>query len=109
VTALPTSTFKLLDARMSTSRADHISILLPDGTVLILGGELDPASGPDIILTSVDLFDPATAVFRPLPDLEVGHDDHRAVLLTDGRVLVTGGEDKDAKAIDSVEAVITPD
>ncbi len=104
VTALPTSTFKLLDARMSTSRADHISILLPDGTVLILGGELDPASGPDIILTSVDLFDPATAVFRPLPDLEVGHDDHRAVLLTDGRVLVTGGEDKDAKAIDSVEA-----
>ncbi len=109
VKALPTSAFRLLDSRMSTSRADHISILLPDGTVLILGGELDPASGPDIILTSVDLLDPATATFRPLPDLEVGHDDHRAVLLTDGRVLVTGGEDEDAKAIPETEAYAVPE
>ncbi len=105
VAAAPASVFRLIDARMSTIRSDHVSLLLPDGKVLILGGELDRPPQPDVILKAVDLFDPATETFKTLPDLAVGRDDHRAVLLEDGRVLVTGGEDAKAKAIPDAEAV----
>ena len=104
VTAGSSSGFRLIDARMSTRRSDHVAILTPDGTVLLLGGEYDPPSGPDIVLTAVDLFDPATETFRALPDLKSGRDDHRAAVLTDGRILVTGGEDESTNAIPDVEA-----
>jgi hypothetical protein len=103
VTAMPTSSFRVLASRMSTSRADHIALRRPDGTVLLLGGELDPPAGPDVILTAVDRFDPATETFLALPDLQSGRDDHRAAVLTDGRILVTGGEDAAARAIAEVE------
>ena len=49
-------------------------------------------------------FDPATETFSALPNLDSGRDDHRAAVLADGRVLVTGGEDEAMKAIADVEA-----
>jgi Galactose oxidase, central domain/Kelch motif len=60
---------------------------LPDGTVLIAGGQLAGGSGS----TAVELFDPATATFAPTADLTTGRHEHTATLLPDGTVLITGG------------------
>jgi hypothetical protein len=96
--------FRTLAARLGLRRADHEAVPLPSGEVLLLGGEDDPASGPDVILDAVECFDPATETFRLLPPLAVPRDDHRAVRLRSGLVLVTGGEYEASLSIPAVEA-----
>ena len=91
---------------MTGDRADHRAILEPDGSVLLLGGEHDPANGPDVILTSVERFAPATETFAPAQALLVARDDHRIARLLDGRLLVTGGED--AASVSIADAEIYP-
>jgi hypothetical protein len=101
----PTKSFALLASLMSEPREDHTATLLANGKVLITGGE-DNAAGPggaDIVLQSADLFDPSTNTFTSLPDLTVPRDDHRATLLNDGRVLLTGGEDSNGNGMSSAE------
>ena len=97
------SAFRLLTAIMGTRRADHQAVLTPDGSVLLLGGEDDPGSGLDVILTSVDRFDPVSESFTPVTPLLVPRDDHRVVRLLDGRLLVTGGEDATSTSIRDTE------
>ena len=91
---------------MASRRADHQAVLLPSGQVLLLGGEDDPGDGSgDVILQTVDVFEPVAETFTALGPLAVGRDDHRAIRLLDGRVLVTGGENTASSAsIDDVEA-----
>ncbi len=102
----PDASFRLLAAKMASRRADHQAVLLPSGQVLILGGEDDPGDGSgDVILSTVDVFEPGAETFTALPPLGVGRDDHRAIRLLDGRVLVTGGENTTSTAsIDACEA-----
>lgn len=95
--------FRTVVAVMADPRADHQAVRLPDGGVLILGGEDDPAGGPDVILTGVELFDPATELFTSMAPLRVPRDDHRVARLSDGRILVTGGEDETSTSIADVE------
>jgi hypothetical protein len=95
--------FRLLPDRLSVGRSDHLAVALPDGRVLLIGGESDPGGNDDAILGSVDVFDPATDRIAPGPDLAVPRDDSRAVLLLDGTVLVTGGEDESSLAIPDAE------
>jgi hypothetical protein len=100
----PAASFRPLAARTGDRRADHQALRHPSGAVLIVGGEDDPGDGSgDVILDSVDLFDPATETFVPLPSLGTRRDDHRIVRLRDGRVLVTGGEDASSRAIRDAE------
>ncbi len=78
---------------MATRRADHTVTLLPDGTVLAAGsfhvcGYLGPNTGA---FAGTELYDPAGRVFTSLPDMIVPRFNHAATLLTDGRVLITGG------------------
>jgi len=85
--------FRLLASKMGSHRADHEAVRLPSGQVLVLGGEDDPGDGSgDVLLLTVDVFDPATETFTAMPPLGTARDDHRALRLLDGRVLVTGGE-----------------
>jgi N-acetylneuraminic acid mutarotase len=74
---------------MSAARGNHAAALLPDGRVLISGGDgNDPAAPP----LGTEIFDPATGQFSPGGNLQAPRDSHSAVSLTDGRVLVIGGE-----------------
>jgi hypothetical protein len=61
--------------------------LLPDGEVLIAGGQLPGGNGS----TSTDLYDPATGTFSATGNMTTGRHEHTATLLADGRVLVAGG------------------
>ncbi len=93
---------------MSAKRSAHSATKLADGRVMLINGIAGgaqvttfPPFGPIITVpffaSTVELFDPATETFSPLPDLVVGaflpsgRAFHGASLLGDGRVLVTGG------------------
>jgi N-acetylneuraminic acid mutarotase len=68
-------------------RAYHTAILLPNGKVLVAGGE-DRAH---YYLASAELYDPATGTWSPTGSLSMGRLNYTATLLSDGRVLAAGG------------------
>jgi hypothetical protein len=102
----PTNTAEVIDlnqpsptwrsvAPMNTARRQVNATLLPDGTVLVTGGTSGPgfndATNPVYL---AELWDPATESFQPLASATVPRLYHSAaVLLPDGRVLSTGGND----------------
>ena len=74
---------------MISARGNHAAALLPDGRVVISGGDgNDPAAPP----LGTEIFDPASGQFSSAGDLQAPRDSHSAVTLTDGRVMVIGGE-----------------
>ena len=63
--------------------------LLPNGKVLVAGGQTD---GPS--LSSVELYDPATGTWTATGSLGTARFRHTATLLPSGKVLVAGGENE---------------
>lgn len=78
---------------MSNLRAHHTATLLPDGRVLVAGG-LDPLDESFTILTSVEVFDPATNTWQAGAALPTPRQYQTATLLPHGEVLLIGGEDR---------------
>jgi hypothetical protein len=78
---------------MSVPRESHVGVLLNDGTVLVVGGHKGRRSDM-VIHTSAEVYDPARGIFTPAGDMAVRRHKHDAVLVSDGRVLVTGGSDE---------------
>jgi hypothetical protein len=68
--------------------------LLPDGRVLLVGGNGEDETGKGT-LASAELFDPATGTFSDTGSLTSNRSGHGAVGLADGRVLITGGDNHD--------------
>jgi len=60
--------------------------LLSDGRVLVAGG-----AGNAGVLSSAEMYDPATGTWSQTGSMSQARDEHAAVLLPNGRVLATAG------------------
>ncbi|MEJ8850274.1 PA14 domain-containing protein [Variovorax rhizosphaerae] len=78
---------------MAYARAFQNSVVLPNGQVVVLGGQTvaNAFSDSNSVLVP-ELFDPVTEAFTPLPAMSVPRNYHSvALLLPDARVLSSGG------------------
>lgn len=78
---------------MSVARESHVAVRLQDGRVFIVGGHRDRRANIKLY-TSAEAYDPTTGRFDKMGDMRVRRHKHDAVLLRDGRVLITGGSDE---------------
>jgi hypothetical protein len=83
---------------LNTARFEHTATLLPDGKVLVAGGV-----GPNGLLASAELFDPATGTWSATGSLNTARDGHTATLLPDGKVLVAAGIGSNVSLLASAE------
>ena len=74
---------------LTTGRSEHTATLLPNGQVLVAGGN----AGNDLPLMtdSSERYDPASGTWLTTPSFSGERYGQGASLLTDGRVLMTGG------------------
>ncbi|MDC8450938.1 MAG: hypothetical protein LV473_21650 [Nitrospira sp.] len=85
-----TNTFTALSARLQSPRINHTATLLPDGKVLLTGGQIDNSNGNGS--DSAELYDPTTQTFTAISNrMTVPRGSHIAVLLPNGQVLLAGG------------------
>jgi N-acetylneuraminic acid mutarotase len=73
---------------LNTARRSHTATLLPNGKVLVAGGD---GGFDDPILNSAELYDPATGTWSYTGNLTTGRSGHTATLLPNGKILVAGG------------------
>ncbi len=73
---------------LENGRYHHTATVLPDGRVLVVGGE---RSDRDTRLFSAELVDPRSGRSEVVAPTKTPRVNHVAVLLRDGRVLVAGG------------------
>jgi hypothetical protein len=89
---------------MTVPRAVATATRLGDGRILIAGGctdngcDLGSAGGE-----TAELFDPATGTFARTGDLTLFRDDHAAIALPDGGVLLIGGWGADRQVLASTD------
>src|SRR5262245_25131279 len=72
---------------LGTARFDHQSALLPNGKVLVAGGD-----GTDYnVLATAELYDPTTGLFTATGSMGTARHDHAIILLNNGKAMVLGG------------------
>jgi galactose oxidase-like protein len=77
--------------RMTTARTGHTATLLPDGQVLVAGGEGACVNGSCPFLSGAELYNPAAGTWAPTGGMSTARTRHTATLLPNGQVLVAGG------------------
>ncbi len=103
VTAAPGAAFLASPGTPSTPRYLHASASLPDGRVVLIGGQQQ--RGLYSPLSSSEVFSPATGTFTNGPDLVVPRFEAEAIAIDANRVLVTGGYEEYDLARNSGEIV----
>ncbi|MFD9516229.1 kelch repeat-containing protein [Streptomyces sp. NPDC059979] len=76
---------------MSGARYGHSATLLPDGRVLVAGGNRPRDARTVATLTTAELFDPDTGTWSPAREMADARWHHIAAPLPGGRLLVVGG------------------
>jgi hypothetical protein len=85
-----TDTFTMVGS-LGTDRTGHVATVLGDGRVLVAGG-IRILNGTFVArLSSAEVFDPASNTFSPVASMSTSRQNPAAVLLGNGRVLVSGG------------------
>jgi hypothetical protein len=81
---------------MASPRGLHTATLLSDGRVLVVGG-LGECSGGGCgsPLASAEVYDPKSGTFTPTGSMTTARHWHTATLLSNGRVLIAGGDSMD--------------
>ena len=93
--------FRLLDARMNSPRAEHSATLMKNGRILLAGGIAGPGGDP---IETTEIFSPATEGVSSGPDLMVGRRRHGASgRLGGASVLLSGGIGIGGDPLDSIE------
>jgi uncharacterized protein YjdB len=83
-------------------RYRHTATLLQNGQVLIAGGATDAAA--DGAYNTAELFDPMSQTFTPVSvPMTAAREGHAAVLLSNGQVLISGGEDAGTVSLNTAE------
>jgi len=77
-------------ARMGSPHALPVGVALADGTLMVAGGQ-DFQGGYGIAVTGTDLYDQSSGRWTDGPPLNTGRAEGAGDVLSDGRVLVTGG------------------
>ncbi len=72
---------------MTRDRVKHTATLLPNGTVLVAGGEDSRGSN----INDAVIFSPRTGSWKPAQGMGAAHAYHVATLLPNGTILVAGG------------------
>lgn len=70
---------------MIANRAIHTATLLPDGNVLVAGGQVAT------VLSSCELYISSAGVFASTTSLNIARSAHNSVLLSNNKVLIIGG------------------
>jgi N-acetylneuraminic acid mutarotase len=74
-------------APMATARISATATPLPNGKVLVAGGN----DGSGHYFATAELYDPATNTWSAAAPMSTARSNHSATLLADGRVLIAGG------------------
>jgi Abnormal spindle-like microcephaly-assoc'd, ASPM-SPD-2-Hydin len=96
-----TKSFAATQGSMTTRRTNHTATLLSDGTVLIAGGQGN-YSGQKA-WQSAEIYNPANQLFTAVGNMTVARSSQTATLLTDGTVLIAGGENSSGNGQSTAE------
>ena len=84
---------------MTIALSYHAATLLSDGTVLISGGFGGVQNGMPV--ASAERYEPKSGSFSLTSSMSTARADQTATLLSDGRVLITGGADSNLNSLSS--------
>lgn len=79
-----------LAGTMVAGRANHAATVLADGRVLVVGGSTDGSALT--ALATAEIYDPSSRSWSSAPSMSSPRFSPTSVLLSDGRILVVGGE-----------------
>jgi hypothetical protein len=88
---------------MKFARENLLTLALPDGRAVVLGGDQGCWRNECKILTSAEIYDPASGLFMLLTNKLTARTNQTATLLADGQILIAGGDDAVGKPLASAE------